>query len=684
MRSKTSFFNRTIFMKNIFRFWPMWVLYLVVLFFMLPVSLYRNTNPRLLHVTNLEEVQFQSVVRISSYNMHANFIFVFVLAIIFTLLIFGYLYNAKNCNMIHALPVSRKELFVTGYLNAITFLVGPQVLMFLVSLVVCIMNRVTCVEYLFYWLIFSLIVSFLFASGAIFAAMLSGNVIAALSYYVAGNFIYIAARFLICAVISTVGYGMEDVIKWRLYDLGDIRDSILSPLVYLMTHVGIRMEADYNSAGSAAAQVAGTSSVVLYLIPAVLLLIFALVLYRKRQLECAGDIVAFRWMNPVFRWIIAFFAGVGLGLVFVGVFFSGDRHYALILILFSAVMTLIFFFLAEMILKKRFRIFGKKIWMESVICAAVMLFLTGAFKLDLFQVEKRIPDPAQVQTVLLQAPGYDMVLTDADKIEQLEEAHQSIIDHKKEYEDYVFDRYATEDSDTDEGISYYTLVYYLKNGRTLQRRYTIPTGSAYRQDPDSAVSRLDELQKDPAEFLKYMICENYEDVSYSEAYIDDPVYDETEGVVYINSLELGTEQAQVLYEAILRDLEEGNYPYYGSGYVAADEDGNEEYYNSISLVGRVKEAKSIYDKLPDTANTDWIASGSAAVEAEEQETPEGTYSVVYPNFHIYKSCTHTIQALMDLGVIQDQSDLVTWDQYNAMEEQAENWESTAGEAGTLY
>ena len=119
MRSKTSFFNRTIFMKNILRFWPMWILYLAVLFFSLPVSLYLRTNPQRLHAANLAEAQLREVVTCVNWGTTANFVYIFVMAIVLVLLIFSYLYSARSCNMMHALPVSRKELFVTGYLNAL-------------------------------------------------------------------------------------------------------------------------------------------------------------------------------------------------------------------------------------------------------------------------------------------------------------------------------------------------------------------------------------------------------------------------------------------------------------------------------------------------------------------------------------------------------------------------------------
>ena len=168
----------------------------------------------------------------------------------------------------------------------------------------CILNRVTCVEYLLYWLIFSVIASFLFVSGAVFAAMLSGNVIAALIYYVAGNLIYVAARALIGGVISAVCYGMGDFFFSMTHGNG-VGGSVLSPIVYLVGHVGVALQNGADGI-ALASSITGMKVMLLYLIPAALLLIFAAVLYQKRQLECAGDIVAYRWMNPVFRWVVAF------------------------------------------------------------------------------------------------------------------------------------------------------------------------------------------------------------------------------------------------------------------------------------------------------------------------------------------------------------------------------------------
>lgn len=44
MKSKTSCFNKTIFLKNMTRFWPVWAVYLAYLFFNMTVRMFLNTR----------------------------------------------------------------------------------------------------------------------------------------------------------------------------------------------------------------------------------------------------------------------------------------------------------------------------------------------------------------------------------------------------------------------------------------------------------------------------------------------------------------------------------------------------------------------------------------------------------------------------------------------------------------
>ena len=44
MKSKTSCFNTGLFMNNCIRFWPVWALYLGILFFLVPVGIYSQSR----------------------------------------------------------------------------------------------------------------------------------------------------------------------------------------------------------------------------------------------------------------------------------------------------------------------------------------------------------------------------------------------------------------------------------------------------------------------------------------------------------------------------------------------------------------------------------------------------------------------------------------------------------------
>lgn len=44
MRSKTSYFNETVFWKNITHFWPVWLIYTILLLCMVPLRLLVNSG----------------------------------------------------------------------------------------------------------------------------------------------------------------------------------------------------------------------------------------------------------------------------------------------------------------------------------------------------------------------------------------------------------------------------------------------------------------------------------------------------------------------------------------------------------------------------------------------------------------------------------------------------------------
>lgn len=673
MKSKTSCFNKTIFLKNITRFWPIWALYLVILFFSMPVSLFLRTRQTIYYETGMSPAadRLSNMLECISTNLKPTLPFIF--AILCAVAVFSYLYNAKSCNMIHALPVKRGELFLTSYLDGLLFLFVPQIITFLLSLFVCIMNNVTAVEYLFYWLVYTMGMSFFFFSSAVFCCMLTGQYAAGFAYYFLGNTIYAIIKSLISTIVSILCYGMTAASG--IFGMTTSKDLFFSPIVYLTNKVDIFWDFDSDFYNITEVTISGGNIIALYCIPAVILIVVSVLFYRKRHLECAGDIVSFFWMKPIFRWLVAFCAGSGLAIVFTQLFFVDTRYAAIVLFICTILFSCICFFLAEMLLKKQFRVFRKKCWIEWGICACATLFILGSINGDLFHVERKVPGVNDTAAAVLSC-NYDLVLTDPEDIRELEDIHQTIIDNKTSYKNYYYDHMRmgntnistwertsgfssdqeiTEEMQSGSSLSYITLHYYLKNGREIIRNYYIPTSAEYLSASDSAAGKIRSMQKKSDGYLKYLICENYEDVNYYSGTFSYLEEDNSE-----EYLDLNEEQVQLLYEAIKKDILSGNYPY-----LIGDDtmnDGN-TYFNSLSLDGKIYgKPVNIYSSLPNSTS------------AEEQEmfyssfsprtsVNEAKYTNVYTPFYITDTCEYTIQALIDLGIIQTQSDLTYQDDY---------------------
>ena len=146
MKSKTSFFNTVLFKKNLTRFWPIWSLYLLILIFQMPVTLFKQALSITLYssdsFTNLECLA--DVIRSGLAVLP-----ICIFSLISAAVVFSYLYNSQSCYTMHVLPLKRRELFFTNYISGISFMVIPQIVAFLFSVIVCIVRNITHVEYLF-------------------------------------------------------------------------------------------------------------------------------------------------------------------------------------------------------------------------------------------------------------------------------------------------------------------------------------------------------------------------------------------------------------------------------------------------------------------------------------------------------------------------------------------------------
>ena len=150
MKSKTSFFNKTIFLKNITHFWPIWLMILVWNLFIMPFMIF-NSSLQYKMLNNITEQEI-SILRsndiLGIVAVYANPVILFVFSVIAVMAVFSYLYNSRSAYTIHALPVTRKELFITNYVSGLLFLIIPEIVGFLMGTLVSAVCGYTSMNHL--------------------------------------------------------------------------------------------------------------------------------------------------------------------------------------------------------------------------------------------------------------------------------------------------------------------------------------------------------------------------------------------------------------------------------------------------------------------------------------------------------------------------------------------------------
>lgn len=442
MKSKTSFFNGTIFLKNIKRFWVIWGTYLAIMLLSLPTAIrafsYSNTN------ANRTANNFMVT------GMGVGIFMSFAFALLTAIALFNYLFKAKSASMLHALPVRRETLFFTNYLSGICFLIIPNLITIGVTAIVS-SGAIPFITYL-EWFAAMAVMNVFFFSFAVFCAMLTGHVVAMPLLYAVLNFCIIVIEFVAKAGACLFIYGLSvtDVKSWRFV-----------PLVNLyrqMHYENGRIESGWG-----------------YLIAlAVIAVIFTLVsmyMYKKRQLESAQDVIAPRVLKPVFKYAMAVGCSLILGaILFACIFFNVKTLTgAKIAVVFCAMLGgFIGYFGAEMMLKKTFRVF-KSSYKGFLVAFAAMLLIVAGMQFDVFGIENNVPDTFKNVTMSFDGDYKYTFSSDNEQAKQIEVIQKQVIAQKNKFGKFDYIGSAARKECT----YYIEFEYELTDGSTLKRQYAI-------------------------------------------------------------------------------------------------------------------------------------------------------------------------------------------------------------------
>ena len=572
MKLRASFFNGTVFKKNLTRFAPAWVLCtLYVLIYGFLSSFVEAER----FIVSYAEGGIQLLAPI-------NFFYAFLVA----QLLFGDLYQSRLCSGIHAMPIRRECWFFTNIISGLFFMLVPVGVLNILTAIASAGSVITGSEMIVPRVFLGQFLSYVcFLGIAVFSTLCVGKRFAAALVYGLLNYgAYLA-------------YGLAEVFYTR--DYYGVSTPIepftrFSPMVqldsfeYLKTEV-VSGKNYYDILRGHVTLGEGWSYLWICGAVGVAALVLALLVYRKRHLERAGDFITVKILEPVFLLVYTLAFGLLFSLFWV---ISGTKFFLYLGIAVG-------WFTCLMFLKRTTRVFK---WKNILGCVLLMIALGVSFfinNMDPFGIESRIPEKDDVKAVYI-STGSEYKITNYSKdnseviklensgdIETALRLHTLALEEKAGDSNGDFQDYYS----SPEYVRYY-IRYELKDGTTLTRQYYSASDSEAGDILRGFFSRISCVlgltEKHIANGTKV----------FSNSF-----------QVENNKLELSNDQLQSLVEAIAADCADGN-------------------------------IAQIYSLHKDDAQLGWIL-------LQPRYLSSGSVRIF-----VYESCTHTIQWLVENDMLQ--------------------------------
>ena len=639
MKSKTSssesryggWFNAGLFRKNLTRFWPLWAVYLAAWLVALPASQFLQLFGESAGYRQPEELAHNALESLAECGAGFGLVMAAVFGCLFAMALFSYLCSARSVGMMHSFPIRREALFVTSYLSGAAVFVFTGLAAYLLAAAVqgaagvldgaLLLKSLTCMlgQMLFFY------------SFAVFCTMFTGQLLAIPAFYIILNGLAAGFNALIEEICGTFYYG---------YYRGGTPDWIawLTP-VWKLQDVGC--DTQYSDSGIwESCTMQGLPIVAAYSAAAVVLAVLALLVYRRRPSETAGDTVTVRWMRPVFCYGVGLCMALSIGqwlYWFVWDQFHSEAEASMpAMLACTALMGLVGFFAAEMLLKKSFRVF-RSCWKGAAALLAALAVLAVCVRLDVTGVERRVPEASEIQAVTLIGYGQtDYHITVQDNpamLKKILDIHQCLVDSKDQQ--LALEKAAWESETGDDSCGYVTLSYRLNDGSKIRREYQL-YGVTQTPQPE-VLTKLAALLSDP-DFQRENLLEGMDRRKLTGGSLE--VYQNAGGRYDDAAFDSGV--ARILYSAMEEDIAAGHFG--TSALLTWEEWRQAVYWNSLTLY---------FLDADNDVNTRTIQFST--------------------------KCTYLAEALKQTGVVNAERPLMTYAQFDSESSSesaaAEDWEA---------
>lgn len=461
MQSRKSYFNGSLLWKDIRRFFPCWALYsvlLALLFFLTQETVLLDYGSR------AARIALSLTQRANSFAM----VYLFY-AFLNAQVLFGYLYDSRACNGLHAMPVRREGWFLVHLSAGLLFALVPNLIYSLAYLFVI-------PEYaniVFYWFWITALEYFFLFGLSVFCTLLAGSRFAAVLIYGIFNLFPRLCEF----IVDTLYLNLFPTVVLN----GDITNQ-LSPIFFIDS---VTAREWVEESGMIFAKYAGMGSSIQLIqygiVIAVALVWFglALLMYRKRKLEYAGDLLAVKWIQPLFLTVYT----IAVSAIIVGLFAGSDGP---LIYLTAFIGSVVGFFTGQMLIKRRVNVFSHKSIRNFGIFTAVFALSFAVAALISPSVVNYVPDPAKLSGASLE-PGYYSHFvgkaTEESDIRRITELHQYILENPDEWD-------ADRESDFDSSKYWWVQITYTNawGNKTQREFYGVKEGSALEEKLDAFFS----------------------------------------------------------------------------------------------------------------------------------------------------------------------------------------------------
>jgi len=491
MKLRTSFFNVRALGKDITRYSPAWALYSVVL--ALTFLIIRD-----------DYASYTASNMADAYMALAWFNFFY--APICTLLLFGDVLNSRMCNALHALPMRREGWFLTHTAAGLLFTIVPNGLFCLI----CTLFIAPHVAVAGMFFAIAMLQFLFFFGAATLAIFCVGNRFAAAVVYGIINFLPVLIYVLLYNHYVPLLYGLtldpENFLRMcPMYAFSDSR--------YISFYTSSRGYDGY----IAFVEYADWRYLLIAAGVGLVFLVLAVLLYRRRKLECAGDFVAFKPLGPVF--LVLYTAAVGTFLYTFGNELLNQYEYLLL-----AIGLIVGYFTGRMLLDRTVKVFHKRSLLGFAAITSVLVLTMVITSLDPLGLVTKVPQPEEVQSVSISTTsmGYpyrsrEHLVKDEATIDKILEVH----------------RYQAENRAAGDSSVTVEIEYTLKDGAKLLRKYPLSARSEQgkvlkeifsswsylfgTEDPESFIPLIENIRLDDGlehtdpELIKKVVAALYQD-----------------------------------------------------------------------------------------------------------------------------------------------------------------------------